>query len=350
MKKLFETARQSFAEKKPFVIYSKPNQAIVDGIFQQSGKSYFLENFTQEGFVFAPFSGEKKLIIPKNDAIFISEEFFPDENFEVDDAKISEEGKIAFETLVKKALIAIQEKNFEKVVLSRKEILPKKIDAFKAFANLLQLYPTAFRYLFYHPEAGIWTGATPEQLLKVENNNVQTVALAGTQVFKEDIIWEEKEKEEQLFVTQFITENLKDFTSNIQVSEPKTIKAGNLAHIKTEISAQLESQASLTNIVDFLHPTPAVCGFPKEKAKKFIVENEDYEREYYSGFLGELNWNKNTESQVTADLYVNLRCMKVSDSQMDIFVGCGITAQSNAEKEFYETANKALTIKKALTK
>ncbi len=348
MKKLLETARQSLAKKKPFVIYSKPNQFRVDGIFQQSGRSYFLENFMQEGFILAPFSGENKLLIPKNDAVFFSEEFFPDENLKIDDAEISEEGKIAFETVVKKALIAIHDKNFEKVVLSRKEIIPKKMNAFQAFANLLQLYPTAFRYLFYHPEAGLWTGATPEQLLKVENNVLETVALAGTQIYNENIFWEEKEKEEQLFVSQFITDNLKDFTSSLNISEPKTVRAGNLAHIKTEISARLNNQSSLANIVDFLHPTPAVCGFPKGNAKKFILENEGYHREYYSGFLGELNWNKNTESQVTADFFVNLRCMKVTENQAEIFVGCGITAQSNPEKEFYETANKALTIKKAL--
>ena len=95
--------------------------------------------------------------------------------------------------------------------------------------------------------------------------------------------------EEQQFVTDFILENLKNVTSEVAVSSPYTLKAGNLLHIKTDIEGVINENSNLKEVVSVLHPTPAVCGLPKDKAKDFILENEGYDREYYTGFLGELN-------------------------------------------------------------
>lgn len=211
------------------------------------------------------------------------------------------------------------------------------------------MYPTAFNYCFYHPKVGLWLGATPEQLLKIEENQLKTVALAGTKTIAEQTEnWGEKEQVEQQLVTDFIINNLNNFVDNLSVSKPYTHQAGSLLHIKTDISAKIKDRNQLKNILDILHPTPAVCGFPKEIAKKFIIENEGYNREFYAGFLGELNFS--TENNITenSDLFVNLRCMKVENSVAQIFVGGGITADSNSEKEFLETVNKSETIKKVV--
>ena len=91
-----------------------------------------------------------------------------------------------------------------------------------------------------------------------------------------------------------------------------------------------------------LHPTPAVCGLPKEEAKQFILDNELYNRDFYTGFLGELNLKGQT------NLYVNLRCMQLKDNRISIYVGGGITADSNAENEWEETVIKAKVMKNAL--
>ena len=104
----------------------------------------------------------------------------------------------------------------------------------------------------------------------------------------------------------------------------------------------LDKNSDLKQLISVLHPTPAVCGFPKLEAKKFILENENYNREYYSGFLGELNIHDAT------DLYVNLRCMQIKNNQIHLYIGGGITKDSIPEKEWIETANKAMTMKKIL--
>ena len=116
-------------------------------------------------------------------------------------------------------------------------------------------------------------------------------------------------------------------------------------------------------MLESLHPTPAVCGFPREKAREFILENEYSDREFYSGFLGEINLKqevkrssnrRNQENQAYASIlnqsqiFVNLRCMKLVEGEAEIFIGGGITADSNPTAEWEETVNKSYTIKSVL--
>jgi len=81
---------------------------------------------------------------------------------------------------------------------------------------------------------------------------------------------------------------------------------------------------------------------PKTVAATFILENEGYNRLYYSGYLGELNRDESTS------LFVNLRCMQLDDKLVSIYVGGGITAESIPENEWKETVSKAEVMKKVL--
>ena len=112
----------------------------------------------------------------------------------------------------------------------------------------------------------------------------------------------------------------------------------------SEISAEI-NESDLDKIITSLHPTPAVCGLPKEEAKRFIIENEGYDRDFYTGFVGELNCDF-TNLKRNTDLFVNLRCMKIDDDIANIFVGCGITKDSIPEKEYLESVNKSFTMKR----
>ena len=99
--------------------------------------------------------------------------------------------------------------------------------------------------------------------------------------------------------------------------------------------------SSLKDLIRKLHPTPAVCGLPRDKAKEFIIKNENYNREFYTGFLGEIT---NTDSS----LFVNLRCMKLEENIANIYVGGGITKDSNSKQEWLETVSKTQTMKSVL--
>ena len=176
------------------------------------------------------------------------------------------------------------------------------------------------------------------------------MAVAGTQLFEgtTNVIWQKKEIEEQQLVTDFIVKELKNKVSNLSLSNPYTMKAGKVLHLKTTIEGDWNGTTNLKDLLHILHPTPAVCGLPKVAAKKFILENENYNREFYSGFLGELNKNFSTNEKST-NLYVNLRCMKIENNQAHLFVGGGITKDSIPEKEWEETEFKSETMKNILT-
>jgi isochorismate synthase len=353
MTDLFLKVETHKGQNLPFVLYSKPGSKEIVGLFQRNDHLYFVENFKENGFVFAPFDGENYILFPENHLDIIVEKFETSEaeNHPAVFYEMDEKVKDNFEKMVEKAISHINGGHFKKVVLSRKEEVPlEDFNVEKMFARLLANYPLAFKYCFYHPKVGMWMGATPEQLMKVKDYEIHTVALAGTKVNKgkEEVTWKQKEKDEQQLVTDFILENLKSYVSEEVVSSPYTACAGNLLHIKTDISAKLNDTGSLKQVLKILHPTPAVCGYPKVIAKHFILENEGYDREYYAGFLGELNMNFATGRSECSDLFVNLRCMKIKDKTAHLYIGCGITKDSNPEKEFLETVNKSMTMKKIL--
>jgi len=237
--------------------------------------------------------------------------------------------------LVKKGIAEIKAGSFSKVVLSRqKEITYNSANVVKTFALLCKKYPNAFVHLS-SSKFGTWMGATPELLLSKKGNIGKTVSLAGTKK-KEQEGWGEKEIEEQDIVTRFIVDNLNIEVENIQVSNQATIQIGPIAHIKKEIV--FEHEGSLEKIIEKLHPTPAVCGMPKNASRAFILENETYDRELYTGFIGPMDANNN------CSLFVNLRCMQVFENKSHLYLGAGITKDSDAEAEFAETENKSKVI------
>ena len=198
-------------------------------------------------------------------------------------------------------------------------------------------YPSAFCYLFYHPKVGTWLAATPETLFQSNGHNFQTMALAGTQPFKEgEIHWLSKEKEEQQIVTDTIVQQLQGYAEKIEVSAPKTVQAGKVMHLCTIIKGKIKENKAF-EIIQRLHPTPAVCGYPTKEARTFIIENELYNRQYYTGYCG---WVSNNNQA----LYVNLRCMQITANETFLYVGGGITKDSIPEKEYEETQNKAQTM------
>ena len=337
----------------PFVLFCKPDSDKVVGLFQKNDHLYFLENFEEKGFVFAPFDFETIPFIPlEHSDVYVDKVRSADYFFETKPSNLNSAiGKDFFEDIVAKGIKAIEQNQFLKVVLSRKEAIEiPDFDIQNVMKKMISYYPSAFNYCFSHPKIGTWIGATPEQFLKTDGNTLHTVALAGTQLVTNSatIVWQEKEIKEQQLVTDFIVESLKGLVKEMVISSPDTVKAGNLLHIKTTISAVLKSKKLLKKVIMALHPTSAVCGLPKQAAKDFILKNEGYNREYYSGFLGEMNIDLATFRTLQTDLFVNLRCMKIKQNSAQLYIGCGITKDSIPEDEYWETVNKSMTMKKII--
>ncbi len=344
---LIDKIRFQQEQNLPFVVYRKPNSDTILGLFQRNDSLFEVNDFTEKGFVFTSFDGSHNYIIPENESDLFLEQWH--ESIQVKSLNVFHEedlnAKDNFQNLVAQSMQAIQNNQFQKVVVSRKEsIAVEDFNLITTFQKMVQEYPSAFVYCFSHPKIGTWLGATPEQLLQANTTNFETIALAGTQkeIENQSVIWQQKEKQEQQFVTDYIVSKLAALSSEITVSEPYSVKAGHLWHIKTDISGAFGKHLDLKKAIQLLHPTPAVCGVPKEIAKEFIIENEGYDRGFYTGFLGELN------KDFASDLFVNLRCMQIEGNQVHVYMGCGITEDSIPEKEWNESVNKSMTMKRIL--
>lgn len=351
----------------PFVAYKAPNDFIVKALCQDTSNLYKTENFKESGFVFAPFDSlDQTVLIPIENSEVVTCELEQNTTNNWDQNKIesNKKGKEQHIHLVQQGVKAVLGQKLHKVVLSRCEAVDfSENQIFPTFKRLLEKYPSAFVYCWYHPKVGVWLGATPETLIDIRGNRFKTMALAGTQVYKGsmEVTWQRKEIEEQQFVTNYIQNCLKPYTKSLHISEAKTVKAGNLLHLQSNVEGVLNT--NVDSVLSKLHPTPAVCGLPLDTAKNFILQNESYSREFYTGFLGELNikemTSRNTNRRniennayqsvnTVSHLYVNLRCMQIKNKEALIYVGGGITKDSNPEQEWEETVSKAETMKHVL--
>lgn len=357
-----------FDEVLPFVVYAKSNSMVVSGVLQQDDTIYTVKDFSEQGFVFSPFDNKKDtILIPFNKTETIQTNFqesILETTYSTFEITNDENTHIQ---LVTKGIDTITNSEIDKIVLSRiEEVALSELNIVTLLKQLFSSNTTAFRYCWYHPKIGLWIGATPETLCKVEGKRFETMSLAGTQLYSGhlDVKWGLKEQEEQQIVTDFILEQLQPLMDNLQASKTETVQAGNVVHLRTKIRGVLSKKGDLKSILERLHPTPAVCGLPKDKAKQFILDNENYDRTFYSGFLGELNKDvsksprtsrRNIELRAfetnmkSTQLFVNLRCMQIQQNKALIYVGGGITKDSNPENEWEETLNKTNAMKNVLS-
>lgn len=359
----FEKIFHHYQNKRPFVCFSKQGQ--LKAYLQTDEEVYAVEHFKTPGFVFCPFSsGAAKLIFPAEKSQIMTSNLGSEGlAFKPKTIQLST-GKLKHVALVAKAIQQIKTSKVRKIVCSRKIKLNYEAEPLLVFKRLAHKYPDAFSYVWYHPKVGLWLGATPEQFLYLDRNRLQTVALAGTidASLHPDPQWSSKELEEQQMVTDFILKALEKNAAKVKVKDTETLRAGQLWHLKTAISAEIQ-MGNLNKIISDLHPTSAVCGLPKQEAEEFITTNEHYDRQYYAGFLGEMHVkqeikrkqsSQNQEQMAiksikrVSDLYVNLRCMQVFEDYVEIYVGGGITKDSSPSAEYEETVAKSQTLLRVL--
>lgn len=311
---------------KDHLVYRIPGQEIValEGAFLELDAP---EQF--EGFVVSDFSGQRFFGffpggVPDQHAVW------PHENPVI--------AKNDYIKQVEELVAKCATDQVEKVVLSRvKQVdLAKDANEMTLFQAMQAAYPYAFCYAFRSGKLGTWVGATPETLLFADGNVGKTVALAGTKESSDHYQWEEKEETEQSVVTTYISSVLSSFAKDIRISERTELVAGPVKHLVHHFTFLLDKWPN-SGFLNALHPTPAVSGFPKEASLNMIRETELHARRLYAGIIG---W----QGKETTRLFVNLRCAQLIEDQLYLYVGGGLTADSNPEKEWQETENKAKTI------
>jgi len=328
---------------QPFVFYRLPGKDEIHFIGEiPDGKIIAAE---APGFMFNPFLRNEKTparFIRKDNHFAGKLDDLSSVKFSIDevcgtDAANVKVTKEEFCEQVRKAVKAIKQGKLEKVVLSRVEkATVKEKNPVAIFTTLCKKYNTAFIALVVIPGNTVWLTASPELLVSLEGDTVRSVALAGTKPAYKNIPWGEKEEIEQQMVADYIHKVIIHNCVDVTTKGPEEVVAGNIAHLKTEYSGTLNT--GMYQILDELHPTPATCGLPKEKALEFIKETELHQRKYYTGYLGPCNMEGKTE------WFVNLRCAELFSGRANLFIGGGITTDSDPEKEWNETIMKAQTL------
>ena len=344
-----------------FAYYRLPYLHHAHYVAQHEGEPEVLSSVAElngkEGFVIAPFSPssdcpvllihpDESKLLPISDAKAIS----ISDSAQAENASDRDAYAEDFECFHQE----LEKGTFRKIVLARKATVRTADKDFESlFMKACRMYPRLFVSLVYTPQSGMWLMATPEILLKGEQGNMSTMSLAGTQKAEpsrtvadypvEGVEWSHKNQEEQQYVTDYIEDCIKAFADDYQLKGPYTTMAANLYHLRTDISFRLRDEGRLGDVIDALYPTPAVCGIPKEEARRFILQHEHQPRKYYSGFVGPIS------PQGKTHLFVSLRCMNIlPDGVCELYAGGGLLKESEMEKEWKETEAKMQTIRRVL--
>ena len=336
----------------PFVAYRLPGSGKICLLVAEKVDSFFFQGqdlFSHRGFVLVPFDNENA------PAYFLKTRFDAElDSISIEQIQwIEQQPKIPlnlgvyhdfsclqnYQQSFNKLFQAIQQGKIEKAILSRCHFV-EHVEALKAasfFLDLCVLQSSTYNYLSYVPGCGLWMGASPELFLCRNECFFETVSLAGTMKQSNQMDWSKKDLKEQNIVTNYISEQLRDF--NVDVVDkigPKTVSVGQVAHLKTVFHFSKDSlPKNVGKFVEAFHPTPAVCGYPKKMAKQLILQTETHQRSLYGGFLGKID----ADGQFS--FYVNIRCVQFFENGVGLYVGGGITAMSNVEEEYNETLLKA---------
>ena len=244
----------------------------------------------------------------------------------------------------------------DKVVISRSHHVrvDGKFKAISALQVLRSTYHGCTSFMFSFPGEGIFFGSTPELLINKEGSLIKTEALAGTmgrgrnmeedRLLMENLMDSHKEREEHTFVIDQIRRKLEPLVSILEVEDtPGILKLKNVHHLRTEIKGKLENGKNILDLIQQLHPTPAVAGTPTEKAMNIIRQYETHDRGWYSGPVGWIDKNGDGE------FCVALRSALVNKEEAHVFAGGGIMAESVPENEWKESELKLMPVISALS-
>lgn len=356
----YATLDRLINDRIPFAAWRIPGEKVIHIVKQSKADICLLHDISElngrKGFIMVPFCNDKKhpiVLIPSedkenttillNDKDDVSKVSIKD----IRDVSVSKSYTHSYSLHFDAFMKALKQNRFDKLVLSRCSVLKKEATFSEAdvFYTACRNYIYSYIYLCYTPFTGVWIGSTPEVILSGEKGTWSTVALAGTKPLVNGELpkcWDDKNKSEQDMVVSYIRQQLLKYDIHSIEKGPYSVYAGALSHLKTDFCFTLNNTDRLGDILKLLHPTPAVCGLPKNEVYKFIIDNEGYDRSYYSGFVGWLDPKGKT------DLYVNLRCMHVHNKQLNLYAGGGLLLSSKKKDEWMETENKLQTMRRLI--
>lgn len=277
-------------------------------------------------------------------------------NFEIDPSSLTSNiEKNRFTEMVETAKKYIYEGDIFQVVLSQRFQANMSGDSFMLYRALRMVNPSP--YLFYFDFDGFQiVGSSPEVLVRVQDKEVRVLPIAGTRprgkTHQEDLALEEDLKNDPKEVAEHIM--LVDLGRNdiSKVSKPGSVilernqiieRYSHVMHIVSDVIGEISPDKTSVDALMQCFPAGTVSGAPKIRAMEIIDELEPSKRGIYAGAIGYFDFSGNM------DTCIAIRTMVVTNNKVYIQAGAGIVADSNPEKEFEETQNKAGALVQALS-
>lgn len=261
----------------------------------------------------------------------------------------------AWDRVVSDALDAIRSGQVSKVVLARTlDVTPPQVlDPVDVVRALWSDNPQAHVFLFEPEPGAVLVGAAPETVATVSGRDFHATAVAGsvphgetpeeTSALAVQLLSSEKDLLEHRFAVEDMVARLEDIALEVSSEwEPHVITLTRIQHLETRIRARLPTGCTVLDALEALHPTPAVCGLPRDDALAFIHEEEPFDRGWYAGPVG---WFDTDGSGVFAPA---LRTAVCQTGTWRLFAGAGIVAGSQPALEWEETGIKFEPVLRAL--
>jgi isochorismate synthase len=248
-----------------------------------------------------------------------------------------------YEEAVARAVARIAAGELAKIVLAREVQVhaPRVHDPAPVLGVLREAFPSCFTFCVGRGDSA-FIGATPELLVRRDGLRAGTLALAGStrrsadpavdDHLGEQLMRSTKDREEQAIVARRIERTLAPYSVWVTAApEPVLVRVANIQHLATPIRAQLARPVAAVELVDALHPTPAVGGEPAAVARPLIPALEGIDRGWYAGPVG---W---TDTSEDGEFCVALRCALLTDRVARCYAGVGVVRDSDPAAELAET-------------
>ena len=258
-------------------------------------------------------------------------------------------GREGWRSLVGSIKREIEGGGFRKIVAARRAVyqLDRAPAADRVLERLGQIGGDCTRFAIRR-DGKLFLGATPEWLVRKQGRQIQSEAVAGSRSSREPgaaalLEASHKDRGEHALVVEALLRALGPLTTELDAPDAPGIRElRDILHLYTPISGTLRDDIHVLDLVERLHPTPAVGGTPPAKAHRWIAEHESQERGWYASPLG---W---VDASGDGQFVVTLRSALFADGLAHVFAGAGIVAESDAELEFEETELKLAAMVNAL--
>ncbi|TFH65983.1 MAG: isochorismate synthase [Gemmatimonadales bacterium] len=259
-------------------------------------------------------------------------------------------------TMVNRALAEVSDGVLSNVVMARVQTASFEgvIDPVDVALNLWRENPGSHVFLFEPAPGHSLLGAAPETVATVQGGFFRATAVAGSvargntpeeqKSLARQLLKSEKDRREHQVCVEDMVARLAEISQDIQAQpEPHVLTLSAIQHLETAITAELHPDETVLSALEALHPTPAVCGFPRDRAMEFLQAAEAFRRGWYAGPVG---W---FDSDGNGVFVPALRSAVGRGKEWRLFAGAGIVAGSDASREWAETRIKFRPVLKALS-